>query len=265
MGVVMTAIPFLPLLQRWPGTRPFLRPARGGRRLRVRHHGPRLPATGRRPRRGRRALPALRRRARPRPLLRPGRTPRPGPGHGGPRVRLRGQGRRHRRPVRQPLHLGAHPPRPRGRALAGLPRPGGCLRRARLACPIKAARASDTTFPFDPLRVRCVAARHGMLYLISAASASASESAMTTDVFAQRMAASARGAADRGLARHHGVARRDVPGDDSDVEGLRRGPCPARRERASRRDRGGEAAHGARERSTIPRSSGIRSSTACAT
>ena len=36
-------------------------------------------------------------------------------------------------PLRQPLHLRSHPARPPGDALAGLPRPPGRLRRARLA------------------------------------------------------------------------------------------------------------------------------------
>lgn len=60
----------------------------------------------------------------------------PSPGHGRPGVRLRGQGRGHRRPLRQPLHLRPHPPRPRGRPLAGLPRPDRRLRRTRLAAPL---------------------------------------------------------------------------------------------------------------------------------
>ena len=47
----------------------------------------------------------------------------------------------HRAPVLQPVYLRAHDPRRRGRALAGLPRPGRRLRRGRLAATLSSLPA----------------------------------------------------------------------------------------------------------------------------
>ena len=41
--------------------------------------------------------------------------------------------------------------------------PVACLRRTRLACPLKVKRRPLPFSIFDPLRVRCAAALHGML------------------------------------------------------------------------------------------------------
>src|SRR5580693_6918840 len=90
--------------------------------------------------------------------------------------------------------------------------------------------ALTAVFADDPLRVRCVAESRGMLspYPYPRIRIRVGEcDDYQGRVFAERMAASARGAADGGPARHHRVAWRDVQGDDRDVEGLRRGPCPA--------------------------------------
>src|SRR5580692_11114619 len=97
---------------------------------------------------------------------------------------------------------------------------------------------------YDPLRVRCVTRNGGMLSADRIRICAGECDDYQGRVFAKRMAVGARGAARRGLARHLGVARGDVPGDDRDVEGVLGGTRPARRERAARRDRGGAAEGG---------------------